>query len=247
MMDQMAKKIVALAISEFPLMSLEEYCFRWGGAVSSQSARDARDAIQTQLESGGLSNYLTPVDACRTGKYYSIAEACLVSLLATIDGRLGVGQASQMATMDNDTSTVVLGDKDMWVSLVDLIPEIDMRLQDACPARLTRAQDADNGAAHYTNSSTRSAEYRQIEKLMVPGKDQEQALIKKHQQKGQVLFELTSRGYHTARRIRTRMFPVPPSHYRCSNLTSVEAKFKDMCLGVDLREGGGGHKVLHSM
>ena len=247
MLDQMAKKIVALAVSEFPVMPLEEYCFRWGGAVSSQSARDTRDAIHTQLESGGLSNYVAPVDACRTGKYYSIAEACLVSLLATIEGRLGVGQASHIATMDSDTSTVVLRDKDMWVSLVDWILEIDKRLQGVCPARLTRAKDADNGAAHYTNSSTRSAEYRQIEKLMVPGKDQEQAMIKKHRQKGQVLLELTSLGYQTARRIRTRMFPVPPSHYRCSNLTNVEAKFKDMCLAVDLREGGGGQKVLHSM
>jgi hypothetical protein len=247
LLDQMAKKIVALAVSDFPVMSLEEYYFRGGNAASSQNARDARDTIQTQLESGGLSHYLTPVDACRTGKYYSIAESCLVSLLATIEGRLGVGQASQMATMDTHTSTVVLGDKDMWVSLADLIPEIDGRLQDICPARLTRAKDADHGAAHYTNSSTRSAEYRQIEKLMLPGKDQEQAYIKKHHQKGQVLLELTSLGYHTARRIRTRTFPLPPSHYRCSNLTNVEAKFKDMCLGVDLREGGGGHKVLHIM
>jgi hypothetical protein len=59
-----------------------------------------------------------------------IIQACLISLLATIEGRLGVGQASQIGTMGNAASTAVVGDKDMWILSVDLIQESDMRLQD---------------------------------------------------------------------------------------------------------------------
>jgi hypothetical protein len=72
-----------------------------------------------------------------------------------------------------------------------------------------------------------------IEKPKVPGKDREQVLITEHQQKGQVLFQWRFFGYQAAKRIGARMFPVPPSHCCCSNLTSVEATFKDMYLGVE--------------
>jgi hypothetical protein len=159
-----------------------------------------------------------------------IIQACLISLLTTIEGRLGVGQASQIGTMDNAASTAVLGDKDMWILLVDLIQESDMILS----ARLTLTNDADNnGAVHLYRLIHYLGRASTNRKPEVPGRDQEQALITEHQQKGQVLFESRFLGYQAARRIGARMFPVPPSHCCCSNLTSVEATFKDMYLGVE--------------
>ena len=60
-----------------------------------------------------------------------------------------------------------LADKEMWISLGDLIPEVDKRLLPCCPGKLLRANDEDGGVAYYTNRASKSAEYRQIEKLQV--------------------------------------------------------------------------------
>jgi hypothetical protein len=108
-------------------------------------------------------------------------------------------------------------------------------------------QDADHGAAHYTKPSTRSAEYKQLEKLLVPPKDETIGYLKSHRLHGQLSYELTTLGYRTALRIRKRTFPAAPGHYRCSNLRQVEPRYQGICLGVDRQEGGGGHNQLHTM
>jgi hypothetical protein len=259
-LDQVAKKIVILALSEYPIRSLDEFTQRSSNSSSSSTGnnRDNRDAIRTMLESGDVDRIATPVDSCRDGRYYSIAEACLVAMLSETERFAAVQSGSSSnanstttlkATMGDDDESLkaVLENKDHWVSLASLIPQIDQRLKDECPGRLTRHGDADGGAAHYTKPSTRSAEYRQIEKLLVCPKDSQIAYLKQHQRQGQVLFELTTLGYRSALRIRKRVFPAPPGHLRCSNLSRVEERYRGMCLGIDLREGGGGTKKLHSM
>jgi ERCC4-type nuclease len=137
-----------------------------------------------------------------------------------------------------------------------LIPAVDGLLKPQCPARLTRAKDQhDNAAAHYTTPTTRSAEFLQIAKLEVclpelGDTDEKLGRIKRHQQRGQTLFELTFLGLKSAQMVRSRDFPASPGHYRCSKIqrtSQVKEIFKGICLGVDFREGGGGHLVLHEM
>lgn len=77
----------------------------------------------------------------------------------------------------------MLSEKDLWMSVQDLMPAIDALLIPECPGRLTRACDDDNGAAHYIMSSTKLVEFLQIRKLKTTHKelgDFEVARIKKH-------------------------------------------------------------------
>ena len=158
-----------------------------------------------------------------------------------------------LTTMDDASLQGMLGEKDIWVSLQDLIPAIDALLKPECPARLTRVRDDDNGAAHYAETTTRSAEFLQIRKLETCYKElgnKDVARINRHRQRGQLFFELTFVGYKSACIVRERQFPLPPNYYRTSRIqrmSQVEDIYKNICIGVDLREGGGGHSALHEM
>jgi len=229
-MDQFCRRIHALALSEFPIRSLEEYCQRFTSTTDVS-------AIQEALRVGQVDNYKNL--SMEKGKYVSIAEATLVALLDHAE--------SQSTVTDHLDLPTVLKEKDYWVSLSDLLPLIDAHLIDICPVRLVLPNQPDNGAQHYLEPSTRSAQFKQIEKLQSKVHGQDMAYIKAHKQKGQVYYELTPLGYHTAIQMRQRTFPCPPGHYRTSNLCQVPEKFQGICLAVDRREGGGPKKRLHFM
>ena len=158
-LDQVTNKIFLLALTPHPVRSLEEYCFGRGhGGAADTTDHARRDKIRDQLEQGGLNSVcITPIPANQEKKYTSIVEACLVAMMNETERRL-VGKDIDprvLNVMDDDSIKNMLGEKSMWVSLQDLIPAIDALLKPECPARMTRAGDEDNGAAHYTNASNK--------------------------------------------------------------------------------------------
>jgi ERCC4-type nuclease len=254
-LDMAAKRVVRLVLQNKPVRSMEEFlCF---GKTSVSSARQVREDIREELEIGGYDASAgfrnTPVTVeCVERRYYSIAEACLVTLLEHVDATLQSKDVEPqlLRALDDEAKGGYLKINDMWVMLVDLIPAIDRILRPECPGRLTRPSDDDNGAAHYLEQSTRSIEFAQIAKLEVELGDNMGPRIKRHKRHGQVCFELLPGGYKAAVMVKARRFPEPPGHYRCSpiaTLSQVQEEYKDICLGVDSREGGGGENVLHTM
>jgi hypothetical protein len=149
--------------------------------------------------------------------------------------------------MGDDDLQKFLQEKASWIFLSDILPMIDDRLKDICPGSLTKHDEDDNGASHYMDPSTRSAEFKQLEKLQTKQPGEDLPYIKSHRQKGQTCYELTTLGYKTALRIRQRTFPDASGHYRTSNLLQVEPRYQGICLAVDFREGGGPKKKLHAM
>jgi hypothetical protein len=149
--------------------------------------------------------------------------------------------------MDEGSLESFLQAKDSWMFLSDLLPMVDSTLRETCPGRLTRSAEADNGASFYTKKSTRSAEYKQIEKLQSKQRGTDESFIKAHKKNGKVCFELTTLGFKTALWIQQRHFPSTPGHYRTSNLSQMEPRFEGVCLAVDRREGGGPKQKLHTM
>jgi hypothetical protein len=249
-LDRAAKRVVELALAEFPIRSLEE--FMHFGNASVTSSLQVRDELRSDLDAGGYDRIQSPVtvEASAQRRYYTIAEACLAALLVHVETTLrSKGESPDMLrVLDDDGKQEYLEkDKAMWVSLEDLIPAVDNLLRPESPGRLTRPSTDDNGASHYLDQSTRSIEFLQIAKLesVVFG-----PLIKRRKWKGLCHFELLPAGYKSACMIRSRHFPEPPGHYRCSPIAThsqVPDQYKGVCLGVDLREGGGGAKVLHQM
>jgi hypothetical protein len=246
-LDNTVKKIVALALSEYPLRSMDEYLARYFGVggVKTTSGRIQREEVPTMEDLDKLS---TPVDACRDGRYYSIAEAGLVAVLEEMELQLRAKNVS-LALDDHNIPTLSkeLADKDTWMSLDRLILTVDQRLKLECPGTLRRRNFLDQGAAYYMEASTRSAEFLQLKNLLKTPRDANQPFLKQHTRAGQTLFEMTLLGYQTAIRIRSRHFPAPPGHYRRSNLASFNPRYENICLGVDIREGGGPASVLHIM
>eukprot|EP00977_Amphora_coffeiformis_P028248 scaffold34916_cov170-Amphora_coffeaeformis.AAC.12 len=240
-LDSISKKIVKLALKEYPVRSIEEFATAGNSHMSVSTLIKVRNDLQKDLAAGCLERLATPVHPRARSKYHSIVEACLVSLLvyteATEHGRVGNVQGT-------------MPDKNSWMPLRDLIPEVDKRLLPVCPGRLTRRGEEDNGAAHYLNQSTRSIEFLQIDKLTCKYGDSG-PYIKKRYVKGQVHYELLPQGLRMAQHIRSRQFPALPGHYRSSKIHSLEqvdtGRYDNICLGVDSREGGGGSKVLHQM
>jgi ERCC4-type nuclease len=240
-----AKRVVECALAEFPIRSLEEYMHF--GATSVTNARQVRGELRNDLDAGGYDRVQTPitVETSVQRRYYTIAEACLAAMLEHVETTMrNKGESPDML---DGKQEYLEKDKDMWVSLEDLIPTVDNLLRPECPGRLTRTSEEDNGASHYQDQSTRSIEFLQIAKLetVIFG-----PLIKRRKWKGLCHFELLPAGYKSACMIRTRNFPEPPGHYRCSAIATysqVPDKYKGVCLGVDLREGGGGAKMLHQM
>lgn len=231
-MDQMCRRITSLALSEYPIRSVEEYCQRFTHTADATGLQDVLKEVN-RLNSN--------ISAVKDGKYFTIAEAVLVSMLEQ-------SESEYLADHDStDGLEAELKERGYWISLAHLIPMIDSHLKPMCPAKLTRREDEDNGAAHYLLSSTRSAEFKQLEKLQSKATRDDLSYIKAHRQGGRVYYEVTPRGYQAAITLRLRTFPCSKGHYRTSNLHYVEPKFQGICLAVDNREGGGPKRQLHPM
>lgn len=240
-LDQISKKILKLALSEYPIRSLEEYATGNNSKLSVSHMIKARDGLRVELEKGSFGDLVTPVHLGARSKYHSIVEACLVVLLE---------HAEQSVSARGNAFSSCLSEKKHWMSLQDMIPEIDERLFNICPGRLMRRGEDDHGAAYYIDPSTRSIEFLQLAKLECKNGD-EGPYIKRHSVKGQVQYELLPEGLHVAQRLRKRQFPLPDGHYRSSKIHSLEQvdekRYDNICLGVDSREGGGGARTLHLM
>ena len=240
-LDRICRRIVDLSFSEFPIRSQEEYCQRF--------ARTTGDVASSILDilTNNVTDHFPPLVVAPTSnqdekRYISIPEACLVAMLEHVES------IAALKENDVDDLSALLSQKDYWTALSDLLPMIDCHLnKSVCPGRLLHSNQPDNGAAHYMEPSTRSAEFKQIEKLQSKASGKDDSYIKSHRQKKLVYYELTKEGYDTAKRIRQRTFPSSRGHYRTSNLSNVEPKFQDICLAVDRREGGGPKKQLHNM
>lgn len=240
-LDQFSKRINSLALSRFPIRSFEEYCQRFTNIGDTS-------AVQEALRVGDDTAYSHQISTQDDGRYFSIAEACLVSMLSHVESRAkDSGSMTLQAMEENASLNLFLQGKQSWIFVSDLLPMIDSRLKDICPGRLTRHGEEDNGVSHYIEKTTRSTEYRQLEKLQTKQRDSDMSYIKAHRQNGKPCFELTTLGYTTAIWIRRRAFPSSQGHYRTSNLVRVEKRFQGICLAVDNREGGGPKKKLHSM
>jgi hypothetical protein len=267
-LDRYATRIVDLAVTshDFQIRSLGEYAFRKRTPAPKRgcgvSDLNHFNKLKESLESTKLMETRYEVGKCSDGKYFSIAEACLVAMKDMIFLRWNNRQKQQNQRTQfpskADEQSILFSQKEYCISLVDLIPEIDIRLRPECPARLGRPKDADHGAEFYLVKSTRSIEFKQIEKLLsvheVPdgaGTVEEMAYMKKRKVDGRVHYQLTPLGFCKAGVISRRTFPNAIGHYRSSNLKSVLPKYKGICLAVDLREGGAGQagsrKVLHEM
>ena len=249
-LDRFAKRINALALSQFPIRSLEELCYRFEKSADISIMKEALDSGDSLMKkaaekSGNLLAY-NRIRHEDDGRYFSISEACLVSLLEHVESEAKDKKVA-LDSLQEEELLLFLKESSSWVFLSDLLPMIDSRLKKICPGSLVRQDDEDNGAGYYEKQSTRSAEYRQVEKLQSKTLETDTSYIKPHKREKKTCFELTLLGYNTAIRIRRRTFPASPGHYRESNLIQVEPRFDGICLAVDMREGGGQDKKLHVM
>jgi hypothetical protein len=238
-LDTFSKRVNALALSNFPIRSFEEYCQRFSGAMDTSSIQEALQLVEPSS--------VTTKSSQNDERYFSVAEACLVSMLAHVESEDSTNGNMSPKYLGEEDLRFFLQENKCWVFLSDLLPMIDRRLKDICPGRLTKPGEDDNGASYYTAKSTRSAEYKQIEKLQSKQRSTGASYIKAHKQQGKVCFELTTVGYNMAKYIQGRNFPSHPGHYRTSNLVHVEPQFQGISLAVDNREGGGPKKKLHAM
>ena len=271
-LDRYAGRIVDLAVASpnFPIRSIGEYSFRKRTSISKRgcggvSTDTAFEKLKEALESTGIigSTFATNVGIGIGKKYFSIAEACLVAMKDIVISRWKVKQDSNQKQnslsfpADEDSQLNLFSQKEYYVSLTDLIPEIDSRLHIRCPSKLERINDTDHGAAYYLERSTRSIEFKQIDKLLSPcdmsvgnGIIKQTSYIKKRMLRGLVHYQLNPLGFRKAVVISKRMFPTTKGHFRSSNLVNVMKKYEDICLAVDFREGGGGsssRRTLHEM
>ena len=234
--DRTTKSLMMLVLGTSPIRSIEEYLAGGRSSITVNDLTTRRDRLRSQLESVGFSRIVTPPSSTKDG-YYTITEACLVAMLDHVRiVQNGIGQ--NMSLED------VLKHKSSWISLKKLIPLIDARLRRGAPSKLTCSDMDDYGAAHYLNPSTRSVEWLQIHKLGGTG-DEVGNRIKYHKQNGEVCFELLKHGYDDALYIKSRMFPGPKGHYRTSQRICTRT-YRNICLGVDRKEGGG-QWILHEM
>ena len=239
-LDQFCKRINALALSEYPIRSLEEYCFRFTKGSTMETTHNLLEALQA----GNVDNYNAHPFGSNDGRYYSIAEACLESMLSHVELIASSFGYPNPSTLPDSQVQTLLKEKACWVFLNDLIPKIDDKLQPICPGRLTRHNDDDNGASFYLDPSTRSTEFKQLERLQRTPSGEDLPYIKAHKQRGETCYELTTLGFQTAVRVRSRTFPAAPGPYRTSNLPTP---CDGICLVVDTREGGGPQNKLHQM
>ena len=275
-LDQFIGRIVDLAVTahDFPIRSMGEYGVRKRSHLSKRGCGgvavpgDTLKRFEEELNSTKMMDAkLSPVP----GKYFSISEACLVAMKEIIVRRWKNKRQQQQQShsqaaaarmtltfpVDAACQIALFSQKDFYVSLVELIPQIDWRLHPKCPSTLERRGEADRGAAYYLSKATRSAEFKQIEKLLAPveipkpdGSIETTSYIKRRSVGGKVHYQLTPLGFQKAVVISKRSLPTVDGHYRSSNLLKVPDKYESICLGVDFREGGAGdryRKVLHQM
>lgn len=231
-LDSTAKKILKLALTQYPIRSVEELASRGRSHSSVADFVKTRDALRSDLETGELNRFKTDFRQGPKRQFHSIMEACLVALLENAERAvLGV----------EENLPEVLSKRTFWMPLCTLIPAIDERLLAICPGKLTRRNDDDFGAAHYSTQSTRSIEFLQIAKLECTNGDNG-PYIKRRSVNKQIQFELLPDGFDMARHVRNRSFPAQPGHYRSSKILSLQqvdtARYANICLGVDSREGG---------
>jgi hypothetical protein len=234
-LDQIVKKVVALSLAEYPIRSLEEYIVRFQGHTETavSTFRIKLDELKEQLERGGWSRASTSIDSSINGKYYTIAEACLVACLTRLQLQEGV--------TNNVGLEAQLSFKDNFIPAAWLLPQIDRRLHPNSPAGIARPSEPDQGVDFYTQPSTISAEYKQIEKLC-----SQFIYLKPHRKRGKVCYELTPLGYKMAQQLQSRVYPAPLGPYRCCNQVDL-SNYSNIIMGMDLREGGGGTNILHRM
>ena len=99
--------------------------------------------LTEQLQKGGWDTVSTPIDACSTGQYFTIAEACLVVCKKKLQPLLKAANGS----LEDQ-----LKQKEHYLSLSAILPEIDRHLRPECPATIARLQDEDNGVQYYQQS-----------------------------------------------------------------------------------------------
>lgn len=90
----------------------------------------------------------------------------------------------------------------------------------------------------------------QVSTLATSLRDDIGPFIKPHTVQRKLYYELLPAGLELAKRLKNRQFPESPGHYRCSkknHLEGMDPRYSNICLGVDLLEGGGGTKTLHRM
>jgi ERCC4-type nuclease len=271
-LDQFAGRIVDLTITahDFPIRSVGEYGVRKRGHISKPGCGgignmnhkdDTLRRFEEELNCMRpriMDTKLSPM----LGKYFSISEACLVAMKETIQRRWIQKNQGAMAQIifpeDEGGQTKLFLHKHYLVSLVELIPLIDSKLRPECPSTLRIKGDSDHGASHYLHHSTRSAEFKQLEKLLSPvetlkadGSVETTSYLKKRSVGGKRHYQLTPLGFQKAVVIYRRALPAPAGPYRTSNLfDSVLPKYHPINLAVDFREGGAGdryRRVLHLM
>jgi hypothetical protein len=237
-LDQIVKKIVALSLAEYPIRSLAEYIVRFQGHTENavSTFRIKLDDLKEQLETGGWSRASTSIDSSINGMYYTIAEACLVACLTRLQLQLREGATNNVGL------EAQLSFKENFIPASWLLPEIDRRLHPNSPAGIARPSEPDQGVGFYTQPSTISAEYKQIEKLC-----SQSIYLKPRRNRGKCCFEVTPLGYKMAQQLQSRVYPAPLGPYRCCNQVDL-SNYSNIIMGMDLREGGAATKsVLHKM
>ena len=240
-LDAYCRRIRDLALlKEFPVRSLGEYL---GDRFGFEN-----NSLQEALTMGGVDQIETPFQRkSSVHGYYSIAEAALVGMLEHLENR---SESSGVDFAKEAQAVQFCEEKENWVFLKDLITLIDQRLDSKlAPAKMGASGEDDNGEFLYTNPSTRSAEFKQLEQLTKEEAGHSMPFLKSHRKTKRPCFELTLRGLQTARSIRHRQFPAPPSYIRTSKLyeDGLDPSFDGICLVVDQREGGGTSKKLHTL
>ncbi len=270
-LDQFVGRIVDLVVSapDFPIRSVGEYAIRKRGHVSKRGCGgltvtgDSLKKFEEDLISTGvMESRLDPIP----GKCFSISEACLVAIKEMVTVRWKANQSKEQGYSQSSQHNFPVGEsgqaalfsqKEYFISLADLIPQVDRRLRPECPAKLERRGETDKGVSYYLNKSTRSAEFKQIEKLLAPveipkadGSVETTSYLKRRMIRGRQHYQLLPLGFRKAVVISRRSLPTSPGPYRFCNLHSVLPKYVGICLAVDFREGGAGdryRKVLHEM
>jgi len=243
----LALRVVNLALGCNPVRSLEEFATK-KQKVAVKDAQADRQAIQQELVKGRKSNWnMVRTQASARRKFHSVSEACLVLCLEKCVRLWNQEHVGSLKDAAEGARDAWLQRKECWMSLADLLVHVEERLLDHCPGRLARPSEPDRGLSYYMQSHNKSMEYLQIEKLYGNSIDGGQRL-KKHSYQSQWYMELLPAGFETAVYVQDRIFPMPPGPYRCSKaetVCQVPEEYRNICLGVDMREGGGSSKNLH--
>lgn len=239
-LDAYCRRLNDLALcQEFPVRSLGEYL---GDRYAFEQS-----SFKEALQVGGLGDICVGLRDPGVDGYCSVAEAALVGMLEYLEEK---AEREEIDFKHADQDVDFCKAKENWVFLKDLIPLIDSRLDGSLvPSKLGRVGDEDNGELFYTNPSTKSVEFKQVEQLTKKPMGSSMPLLRSHRKDKRLCFELTHSGVQKAQWLRERQFPALPSYLRTSRLykEDVDPSFEGIVLVVDNREGGGTTKKLHTM